>query len=213
MDGFNIIPVEKDILKPASPENADVGIEIIDEEKEKKKQEEAAKSGSLLLILAYITLAAVLGYLGFLIFQRVNYVAQVISYNEQIVAIGKNIDLKEIEEFQTMDRTLTTVNSRLTNHVLGGSVMSLVNQNIRKNIQVSEYKLDVGKAVVEVSFTGTAPTFKDLAEQTERFFALKESGQIKTFAVNNLSFEANTKRIKFTLKVTIDQTKVNALNI
>ncbi len=71
MDGFNIIPVEKDILKPATPENVDVGIEIIDEEKEKKKQEEAAKSGSLLLILAYVTLAAVLGYLGFLIFQRV----------------------------------------------------------------------------------------------------------------------------------------------
>jgi hypothetical protein len=71
MDGFNVIPVEKENNKPAPQTNSSAmsnrsdnfsaGIEIIDEEKEKVKAATDNSKGFLVFILAVFTMIGSLG--------------------------------------------------------------------------------------------------------------------------------------------------------
>lgn len=218
MDGFNIVPVENNTnfkssnSKSTDPISFDSGVEIIDEEKQKElsKQKE---SGGWLLFLAFACLISAFAYFGFLIFYRINMLNQVRNYSEQMRAIGKDIDLKEMQEFQAMDKTLQAINGRLNKHVLNAKILDLVNANIRKTLQVSEYRLDVKEKDVEVNITAISPSFRELAEQTEKLFELKEAKIIKSFSVTNLSFEAETKRLKFSLRLVFDKSNVTAAKL
>ncbi len=206
MDGFNIIPVEKDLLLKDS-------VEVIDEEKEKKAKQEEVKTGNMFLFVALLILILVLGYLLFLIFYRISLVGQIINYADQLQGVTKNIDLKEIQEYQAMDTTLKSINGKLNKHILTSEVAYLLNQNLRKTLQITEYRMDVKQVDVEVGITAVAPTFRELAEQTEKLFSLREQGVIQSFTVTSLSFESDTKRVKFTMRIILDKTKTNAVAI
>jgi hypothetical protein len=104
-----------------------------------------------------------------------------------------------------MDLSLKAINGKLNNHVLTSFIFSTVNQNIRSSLQVSEYRVDVKEKVVEVNLVAVTPSFKELAEQTEKFFEMKEKGDIQSFSVSNLSFEAETKRAKFSVNIIFDK--------
>ncbi len=212
MDGFNVISVDKDTSKNSTQNNpTDFGVEIIDQEKEKEKKEQNAKSGGLVLFLSFLVLVAVLGYQVFLIIYRLTSVNEIIANTEEMSGIAKSIDLKEIQEFRSMDNTLKTINSKLNKHILTSEVVSVINQNIRKTIQISEYRLDVKQADVEVSLTGIAPSFRELAEQTEKLFQIKDQGKISNFTVTSISFESETKRVKFSIRIIFDKSKMNAV--
>jgi len=212
MDGFNVISVDKDASKN-NIQNipTDFGVEIIDQEKEKQEKEKNAKAGGILLFVSFLVLAGVLGYQVFLILYRVSAVNQIVTFTEEMQGIAKSIDKNEIQEYQTMDNTLKTVNGKLNKHILTSEVASLINGNLRRTIQVSEYRLDVKQTDVEASLTGVAPSFRELAEQTEKFFNLKDQGKILSFAVTSISFESQTQRVKFTLRIVFDKSKINAV--
>jgi cytoskeletal protein RodZ len=212
MDGFNVISVDKDSSKNSAQNiPTDFGIEIIDQDKEKEKKEQNAKTGGLVLFLSFLVLVAVLGYQVFLIIYRLTSVNEIIANTEEMSGIAKSIDLKEIQEFRSMDNTLKTINSKLNKHILTSEVVSVINQNIRKTIQISEYRLDVKQADVEVSLTGIAPSFRELAEQTEKLFQIKDQGKISNFTVTSISFESETKRVKFSIRIIFDKSKMNAV--
>jgi hypothetical protein len=226
MDGFNVIPVDKENFKTAtpgfsppssSPESTQApglgsSIEIIDEEKEKENQL-AAEKVSWIFVLSILVLIGAVCYFGFLVFYRITMLAQITDYSEQFRTIGKNINIKEMQEFQAMDTSLRAINGRLNKHVLNSQILVLVNQNIRTSLQVTEYRLDVKEKDVEVNLTAVSPSFKELAEQSEKFFALKDSGVIKSFSVSSLSFESETKRIRFSMRLLFDKSKVTAASI
>ncbi len=166
---------------------------------------------SFSLFLSFLVLVAVLGYQVFLIIYRLTSVNEIIANTEEMSGIAKSIDLKEIQEFRSMDNTLKTINSKLNKHILTSEVVSVINQNIRKTIQISEYRLDVKQADVEVSLTGIAPSFRELAEQTEKLFQIKDQGKISNFTVTSISFESETKRVKFSIRIIFDKSKMNAV--
>lgn len=221
MDGFNVIPVDKDTFKSVGsnsspsmnmpPNTLDNSFEIIDEDKEKAKAQAASQSGGMFLFFSIVILVALFAYWGFLVYYRVTLISQIVSYGSELRNISKNIDVKEMQDFQAMDSTLKAINGRLSKHVLGGEIMSFINLNIRKTLQITEYRMDVNPTTVDVNLTAVSPSFKELAEQTEKFFQEKEKGNIKSFAVSNMSFEADTRKIKFSLKIVFDRSKVSAV--
>lgn len=221
MDGFNVIPLDKENFKdviPTSPKVApkqgntfDSSFEIIDEE---KKENVITKSGgSFLYIVSVLSLVGVFVYFGFLVFYRLNILAQISAYGEQIRSISSSIDRKELEDFKVMDKTLKSINEKLGRHVLSSQVLLLVNKNIRTSLQVSEYKVDVKDKEVLVTLTSVAPTFREFAEQTEKFFAMKTEGRIKSFSVSNMSFESDTRRLRFTTQIVFDRNSMSALSV
>lgn len=218
MDGFNVIPISNSpgvqssgsfAAANSSSGPVDVGIEFVDEEKEKAKA--AAAAGiSWAFVFSIIALIGVLGYFGFLVFYRVSMITQIQNYTDQMVTLGKNIDVKEMKDFQAMDITLNTINGKLSNHVLTAQIFSFINQNIRSNLEITDYSLEVKDKTVNVSLVAIAPTFKELAEQTEKLFLLRESGYLQSFSVSNLSFESQTRRLHFTIMISFDKSKVSA---
>jgi hypothetical protein len=210
MDGFNVISVASNTSAPGQTAPVESAIEIIDEEKARAKAEPTSLD-VWLFWLSILFLISTLGYTAFMFVSRVSTVNQIIAYSEQIAGIGKNIDIKEIQDFQAMDNTLKIINTRLASHVMSSDVLYFVNQNIRKTLQITEYRFDTRPNEVEINLSAIAPSFRELAEQTEKFYVQKESGNIKSFAVTNLSFEAETKRVKFTLRIIFDRSKVNAV--
>ncbi len=212
MDGFNLLSIEKDNSKPASSP-VDLGIEIIDEEKEDKEKIKQIKYSGLYLSFAFLILVVVIGYFIFLVFYRITLINQISDYSTQLKNISSSIDVKELQDFQTMDSALKMVNEKLDKHILTSVVMFYVNQNLKKTIQITDYGVEVRPDDVEVVFTAISPSMKEIAEQTERFFALKDSNIIKSFSITSLSFEGETKKIKFTMKATLDKSKVSATAI
>ena len=211
MDGFNVIPVDKESFKNTIGQAAslDSSVEILDEEKEKTKLIEASKL-SWFFVFGIMSIIGVVGYFGFLVFSRIDMLSQIADLSSQLNTVAKNIDVKEMQNFQAMDVTLKTINGKLATHVLNYEILNLVNQNIRNSLQITEYRLDTKDKEVEVNLTAIAPSFKELAEQTEKFFVLKDDGQIKSFSVSNLTFESDTKRLKFNIRIIFDKSKVSA---
>lgn len=218
MDGFNVISLDKDpnqnnpsFNTTNNSTNSPIvldGVEIIDEEKEKEKNKPSPYE-SWIFFLAVFSLVAAVCYFVFLVVYRITLVDEIAAYDEQLKAVGSRIDVKEIEELKSMDETLRSINTRLKNHILLSNIMSTINANLRKNLQVSEYRLQVDQKDVTADISAVAPSFKELAEQTEKFFILKENGEIKNFSVTGLSYESNTRRLKFSVKVVFDKTKVS----
>jgi hypothetical protein len=222
MDGFNVIPVEKENNKPAPQTNSSAmsnrsdnfsaGIEIIDEEKEKVKAATDNSKGFLVFILAVFTMIGVLGYFGYLVFARTLMLSQISDYGEKLKELSASIDKNELESYRAMDKTLNAVNSKLSRHIVNSDLISLVNKNIRTNIQVSEYRLEVKEKEVELNLSMISPSFKELAEQSEKILELKDNNQIKSFNVANLSFEQETKKVRFTMRIVFDKTKITSNN-
>jgi hypothetical protein len=136
---------------------------------------------------------------------------QIGGYSQALTQLNSQIDLTEMKEFQAMDITLKAINGKLGKHVLNTAILAMVNQNIRRSLQVTEYRLDIKETEVEVNISAIAPSFKELAEQTERFFQLKDRGDLKNFTVTDLSLEAETKRVKFSMRLVFDKSKFSAL--
>jgi hypothetical protein len=216
MDGFNVIPIGNDSKKtvlPFSTSNQNQNepqFEVIDEEKEKEKTLKTERSGSLFLILAYMFLLGVVGYFVFLVFYRMDLLNQISVMSQSLKNITQNIDKKEMEEFAAMDSSLKSMEGKLSKHVLVSNVIYTVNQNIRNTLQVSEYRVEVKEKDVDVNIVMTAPSFKELAEQTEKLFYMKEKGEIRSFSVSNLSFESETRRARFSVNIIFDKTKTVA---
>jgi uncharacterized OB-fold protein len=70
--------------------------------------------------------------------------------------------------------------------------------------------VEVKEKDVDVNIVMTAPSFKELAEQTEKLFYMKEKGEIRSFSVSNLSFESETRRARFSVNIIFDKTKTVA---
>jgi hypothetical protein len=222
MDGFNVIPVEKENSKltPQMPQSAmssrsdnfSAGIEIVDEEKEKIKAAIESSRDFWVFLLSIFAMVAVLGFFGYLVFYRTLMLSQISDYGDKLKELSASINKDELESYRTMDNTLNAVNSKLSKHVVSSDLISLVNRNIRTSIQVSEYRLEVKEKEVEMNLTMISPSFKELAEQSEKFLELKNSGMIKSFNVANLSFEQETRKVRFSMRIVFDKTKITSNN-
>jgi hypothetical protein len=138
--------------------------------------------------------------------------SQISDYGEKLKELSASIDKNELESYRAMDKTLNAVNSKLSRHIVNSDLISLVNKNIRTNIQVSEYRLEVKEKEVELNLSMISPSFKELAEQSEKILELKDNNQIKSFNVANLSFEQETKKVRFTMRIVFDKTKITSNN-
>jgi hypothetical protein len=54
-----------------------------------------------------------------------------------------------------------------------------------------------------------APTFRELAEQTEKMSELKTTGVVKDFTISQLSLESDGRRIRYSLNLVFDKNKVS----
>lgn len=223
MDGFNVIPVDKGGFKggvvPNPGSNSapvlspiDTSFEIVDEEQQ-AALDRKANGVSWFFVLSIVTLIGTLGYFVFLVIYRVSMLQEVGAYSVELRNIRNNIDLKEMKEFQDMDTSLKAINGRLSKHALNSRIMRVVNSSIRNTLQVSEYRIDTKEKNVEVNLTAVAPSFKELAEQTEKFYDLKSQGIIQSFAVSSLNFENETRRMKFSVRLIFDKNKVTAASV
>lgn len=215
MDGFNVIPIDKNISaqnnapQPILNNTTNNGVEIIQDGVNTDKK---VKGGNSILVLSIFVLLGVVLYFFYLVFDRISMLNNITSLGDQLNSIGKNIDKNEMKDFQAMDQKLKTINSKLGSHTLNSQIFLFVNNNIRNTLQVTEYRLDVKDKEVEVSLNAISPSFKEFAEQTEKLFQLKESGVIKSFRVSNMTFEAETRRLRFTTNIVFDRTTVSAIS-
>ncbi len=219
MDGFNVIPVDKSIYRPANANNtqepqtssvgvnSNFGIEIVDEEAEKNKPKEG---GGVFLLISVLLLLFSFAYFGFLIFKRVNSLNKITDYSNQLHELGLSIDKVEMEEFKNMEKSLKFMNGKMANHILNSGIFIFINNNIRNNLQVTDYKIDVKDKTVEADLSSVSPTLKDLTEQSEKLYILKQSGSIKDFNIYNISIEPDTKRVRSSMKLVFEKTKVSA---
>ena len=123
----------------------------------------------------------------------------------------KNIDTNELQNFITLDKSLNAIKQRLSRHILNSEVLKFMNSNLRTSLALTNYSIDVKEQNVEVSFDSVAASLKDMTEQSERLYALKQSGLIKNYSVSGISFEQDFKRTRFNTKVVFDRSKVSAL--
>jgi hypothetical protein len=218
MDGFNAIPIQQNSgfqsqPQAKNPTNSSVSvptdassIEIIDDSQPKPKSEES----SLFLMLSIVVLLGVFGYFGYLVFSRILMLQQITQIGADFEALSTTINKDEIEEFITLDESVKAINSRLDKHILVSNVLSFVNRNIRNNMQVSDYRVSTNGKDVEVVLVNISPSFKELAEQTEKMFELRNQGEIKSFSVSQLSLENDGRKVRFNLNILFDKTKMSA---
>ncbi len=219
MDGFTSIPIQSAGTQ-AQKENPPVfssapykdnavtekdGIQIAEDTGNKKEK----SSHSMLLSLSIISLLCVLGYFGYLVFLRIFTIEKISVLTDQFQVLSKNINKNDLDNFLAMDSSLKAINQKLQQHTQVGPVLAFVNRNIRSNVLVTDYAVDSQETLVVVTLASVAPTFKELAEQTEKMGELKITGAIKDFQISQMSLESDGRRVRFRLSVTFDKSKIS----
>jgi uncharacterized protein Yka (UPF0111/DUF47 family) len=215
MEGFNIIPKEptalsgsvSKVVAPPTKVGSELGSGV------KPGVENKKSDLQLLSWAAYCIAVGVILYTAYLVFMRFYILNQISSVSSELQAIEQSVDKGSIETLKTVDQRLQMIKSRLSRHVLSGVVLDTINQYIRTTAQISEYKVETTDTELFVFLSEITPTFKDMAEQTEKLFDLKNTGIIKSFSITNLSYEQDTKRIRFTIKLVLDKTKYSAAGV
>lgn len=219
MDGFNSIPIDNNAWKSTSDNsslsgasqntkdlvgNTDKDIEITDETKKENKKNPLA----FLFPLSILCFLGVLLYFFYLVFLRWSTLQKVAILSEDFTALSRNINKDEIEDFIILDKSLKSISQKLSEHNHVSEVLDTVNRNIRTNIQVSDYRLETKGNEVSVGLTVVAPSFRELAEQTEKLSELKSSGQIKGFTVQQMALESDGRRVRFVLNIVFEKRSV-----
>lgn len=224
MDGFTSIPIQNasansgnlssmqsiqtgfvtDPYKDNQVDSSD-GIEIVDNTPKKKE----TGSFGFMLPLSILTLFASFGYFGYLVFNRFVTIEKIAVLSEQFQVLSGNINTNEIEEFIALDNSLKAINQKIGSHTQLGGIFAFVNKNIRSSVQVNDYRIESREKEVVVGLTSIAPTFRELAEQTEKMAELKTSGAIKDFNVTQMSLESDGRRVRYVLNLTFDKTKIS----
>jgi hypothetical protein len=211
MEGFNIIPKESPAL--ASSVNKLVVPPVKVGATAKSSAETKKSDLELLSWVAYAVVIGVILYTAYLVFMRFYILNQISSVSAELKTIEQSIDKDSIETLKTVDQRLQMIRSRLSRHVLSGVVLDTINQYIRTSAQISEYKVETTETELTVYLSEITPSFKDMAEQTEKLFDLKNTGIIKSFTITNLSYEQDTRRVRFTIKLVLDKTKYSAAGV
>lgn len=219
MDGFNTIPIQNNPYQVnnslKTPENPSVKIPIgnvnnpiqLDDDSGVKVE---VKESSLFLILSIISLAVVFGYFAYLIFTRYMTLQEISALGIEFQTLSTSIDKNEIDEFIALDQSLKVVNQKLSRHPLLFNVLGFVNKNIRNNMQVTDYRVNLKDKEIEVTLLNISPSFKELAEQTEKMFELRSAGEIKSFFVSQLGLETDGRKVRFNLNIIFDRARVSA---
>lgn len=224
MDGFTSIPIQNAGANSGNlsamqniPTNFDSapykdnavggndGIEIVDESAGKKEK----TSFGFLLPLSILTLFVSFGYFGYLVFNRYVTIEKIAILSEQFQVLSGNINKNEIEEFLALDNSLKAIQQKIGGHTQLGGILAFVNKNIRSNVQISDYRIESREKEVSVGLSSIAPTFRELAEQTEKMAELKASGAIKDFSVTQMALESDGRRIRYTLNLIFDKSKIS----
>lgn len=124
--------------------------------------------------------------------------------------IEQTVNKEEIKELQVLSDKINYINNRLKKHYLFAEVFRSVNQNMRSSLQVTKYSINMKEESIVASFSVVAPSFKDMAEQTERMFTLRKEGKIDNFSLTGLGYEEDSKRVRFTINVFINKQKYSA---
>lgn len=189
-----------------------VGIseDVVTEEPDKS----SILDSSLPLLISILALLGAIAYCGYLFFMRQIYIAQIEDYSLKIKALENKISATEIQELQNIDQVLKSLKGRIDKHVLATQVFTFINRNMRSSLQLTEYKIDSDQdGGIAIYFSCVAPEFKDLAQQTEKMVELQKSKFIKSFMISNLSYEQDTSKVRFTIKVSFDKRYLVAGNI
>ena len=228
MDGFNVIPVDIENKIKSAQDSANKRVDLNtgsgnsnfintlnnNTEPETPPKEEVQKSsflGTIIFLLGFASFLGVVGYFAFIILSWQNTLSQIGDYSAKLSESKKNIDTNELQNFITLDKSLNAIKQRLSRHILNSEVLKFMNSNLRTSLALTNYSIDVKEQNVEVSFDSVAASLKDMTEQSERLYALKQSGLIKNYSVSGISFESDLKRTRFNTKVVFDRSKVSAL--
>lgn len=214
MDGFSIIPkdgtVHTDNAKPIAQTKSPIPVGA---ELQAIRQASQKKPADVIWWVMLLVVAGAIGYIGYLVAMRFIILSKISGVSQELVQMQASFNRNEIEDLKTVDQRLKVINSRLSTHVLVASVFETINQHIRNTTQISEYKISTSDADVNVTLSAIAPTFKDMAEQTERLFIMKDQNLIKGFAITNLAYEQDTHKVRFTVKLVLAKNKYSALNM
>jgi hypothetical protein len=149
------------------------------------------------------------GYFGYSVFDRFVTIEKIAILNEQFQVLSSNINKSEIDEFLALDNSLKAIQQKIGTHTQLGGILVFVNKNIRTNVQVSDYRIETREKEVAVGLSSVAPTFRELAEQTEKMAELKSMGAIKDFNVTQMALESDGRRVRYTLNLVFDKAKIS----
>ena len=213
MDGFNLIPKENTAadsgmnLHRAKPVLASNDIGSV------KIQPRQNKPIDIIMWAAVLVVGGVLVYFVYLVVMRFLILNQINSAAQDLQQRETQIDRSKLENLKTIDQRLKVINNRISKHILVNRVFDTVNKYIRTTAQISEYQVVVSDTELYVTLSEITPSFKDMAEQTERLIDLKNQKVIQAFTVSNLSYEEDTKRVRFTLKINLDKSNYAATSL
>lgn len=216
MDGFNVIPrdgvASVDIPRTQEDRPTGVGLELQPPSPSSKVTVEKSKF-DLVFWVAVLGVLSVIGYLSYLVAMRFVLLSRIQGISQELVQLQSTFNKSDISDLKTVDQRLKIINSRLGSHVLTATVFDTVNQHIRTATQLSEYKISISENNVDVTLSAIAPSFKEMAEQTERLFVMKDQNLIKSFSITNLAYEQDTHKVRFTIKMILDKSRYSALGM
>ena len=226
MDGFTSIPIQNAGTSSANvsaiqnistafesapyKDNAvgiNDGIEIVDNMAAKKEK----VSFGFLLPLSILVMLVSFGYFAYLVFNRFTTIEKIALISEQFQVLSGSINKNEIEEFLALDNSLKAIKQKIGGHTQLGGVLAFVNKNIRSTVQINDYRIESREKEVVVGLSSVAPTFRELAEQTEKMVELKTFGTIKDFNITQMSLESDGRRVRYTLNLVFDKTKISVV--
>lgn len=197
--GFNNAPYKDNAVTGVD------GIEIVDESVPRKDK----VSFGFLFPLSVLCLFASFGYFGYLVFIRFVTLEKIALISDEFQVLSANINKQEIDEFLALDNSLKAINQKIQTHTQLAGILGFVNSNIRTSVQITDYRIENREKEVSVGLSSIAPTFRELAEQTEKMAELKSVGAIKDFQVTQMSLEADGRRIRYTLNLIFDKSKIS----
>ncbi len=217
MEGFNIIHIESEQKKTAPNFDIRSNSNVLGSTEPEKPEVVPPKTSTLLsnifFLLSIISFVGVIGYLGFVIYSWKSNLGEIALFSKSLSEQKDKLNKNELQEFINLDKSLKAVKQRLSKHILNTEVLKFVNSNIRTSIAITDYAIEAKEKSVDVTFNSVATSFKDLAEQTERLYTLKQKGDIQTFTVSNVTIDNDSRKIKFTVRVGLDRSKVSALEV
>jgi hypothetical protein len=213
MEGFNLIPKDNSTTVEIPTNQPSVRPVIVGAELSAAKQVSEKKPADIIFWVTILAVVAALGFVVYVVAMRFILLSQITGVSQELQQFQASINKSQIEDLKTVDQRLRMINSRLSSHILSAVVLDNVNKQLRNSTQISEYKIDVTDNDLQVTLAIIAPTFKDMAEQTEKLFEAKDQGLIKNFAITNMAYEQDTRRVRFTLKLSLDKLKYSAAGI
>jgi|GEM_PF-3065279 len=165
-----------------------------------------AGPGFLLPLALAIFLLSFLTYGGLYLYKS-SLNKEIASLNESLKRAADALDLETISNISDLSSRIEATKNILKKHIKTTSVFDFLQKNTVKNVYFKSFRMNINESGdIEISMTGSALSYLDLAEQAEVFSSDK---YIKDLSFSSLSL-GDKGSVNFNVSFKLDSLFLNA---